>query len=97
MTFLYDLDTFIEKRKHELPEGSYTTSLFKAGIDRILRKVGEETGEVIIAAKNKDNHELANETCDLLFHVLVMLRHQGLSLNDIDEVLRKRHANFEDK
>lgn len=90
--FINQLDKIVSERKEALPEGSYTTSLFKGGLDRILRKVGEETGEVIIAAKNQDSDELLNETADLLFHLIVMLRDQGLSFSDVVGVLEKRHG-----
>ncbi len=93
MSFLHELDQLIASRKETKPEGSYTTTLFNSGLDRILRKVGEETGEVIIAAKNHDNNELVNETSDLLFHLLVMLHQQGLSLKDVEALLEKRHAS----
>ena len=91
MTFLNELDSIIEERKKTLPEGSYTTTLFQGGIDRILRKVGEEAGEVIIAAKNHDKDELSNEVSDLLFHIMVLLQDQGLSLKDVVSVLEARH------
>ena len=91
MMFLNELDSIIEERKKTLPEGSYTTTLFQGGIDRILRKVGEEAGEVIIAAKNHDKDELSNEVSDLLFHIMVLLQDQGLSLKDVVSVLEARH------
>ncbi len=89
--FFNTLDNLLEDRKKNLPEDAYTTSLYTAGIDRILRKVGEETGEVIIAAKNQDKKELLNEASDLVFHLAVLLHHQGLSLQDIQSCLQKRH------
>lgn len=93
MNFLNDLDALLAQRKETLPEGSYTSSLFKGGIDRILRKVGEEAGEVIIAGKNKDTHEIINETADLLFHCMVHLKAQGLSISDVVKVLQDRHSS----
>ncbi|MGE4170580.1 MAG: phosphoribosyl-ATP diphosphatase [Candidatus Margulisiibacteriota bacterium] len=91
--FLVTLDQLIAKRKAELPEDSYTTTLFKAGVDRILRKVGEESGEVIIAAKNHDKTELAGEGADLLYHLMVLLHAEGLSLADVVRVLEDRHRS----
>ena len=89
--FLKKLDQLIEDRKNNPKEGSYTSSLFEEGLDRILRKIGEEAGEVIIAAKNNDSEELKNEAADLIFHLMVILRNQGLSLSDIDELLLNRN------
>lgn len=91
MDFLSKLDELILKRKEELPEGSYSTELFKSGLDRILRKVGEEAGEVIIAAKNNDDDELKNEVSDLLYHLVILLHSQGLSLKDVADTLSARH------
>ena len=89
--FLEKLDQIIDDRFKLPVEGSYTTDLFQKGLDRILRKVGEESGEVIIAAKNHDKEELTNEVADLLFHVMVALRASGLSLQDVDRLLEQRH------
>ena len=75
----------------EMPEGAYTTYLFEKGVDKILKKVGEEASEVIIAAKNRDQEELKWETADLLYHLLVLLREQQLPLDDVLKVLKKRH------
>lgn len=85
------LETLIAEREAERPEGAYTTYLFEKGIDKILKKVGEETAEVIIAAKNKDNEELRYETSDLLFHLLVLMREAKLPLDEVLEELGKRH------
>ena len=90
--FLGQLDALLKSRKESLPEGSYSTSLFRGGLDRILRKIGEETGEVIIAAKNQDSIELKDEVSDLLYHVMVLLHDQGLSLSEISDHLSKRHS-----
>lgn len=69
-----ELESVIAKREAEMPEGAYTTYLFDKGVDKILKKVGEEAGEVIIAAKNRDHEELKWEVADLFYHVLVLLR-----------------------
>ena len=91
MDFIKELETVLAQRKAEMPEGSYTTQLFSGGLDRILRKVGEETGEVIIAAKNQDADELKNEAADLFFHLLVLLRQMDMSFEDVVAVLKSRH------
>lgn len=93
MSFLSELDAFIAKRKATMPEGSYTTKLFSSGLDRILKKVGEEAGEVIIAAKNQDKSELANEAGDLIYHLLVTLHASNVSLADVEDVLKSRHSS----
>lgn len=80
----------ISKRNQERPEGSYTTYLFTEGIDKILKKVGEESAEVIIAAKNASLSEIRYETSDLLYHLLVMLEDRKVNLKEIAEELRKR-------
>lgn len=92
MQFFIELEDLLRRRKAELPEGSYTARLFREGLDRILKKVGEEAGEVIIAAKNNDREELIHETADLVFHLQVMLVERGLSIQEIEAALRKRHA-----
>jgi len=86
--FLYDL---ILSRKEEMPEGSYTTYLFEEGIDKILKKVGEESAEVIIASKNEPDQELIYEASDLVYHMLVLLAERGIKLDQIREELKKRH------
>lgn len=86
------LESVIAEREAEMPEGAYTTYLFEKGVDKILKKVGEEAAEVIIAAKNRDPEELSNESADLLFHWLVLLREQKLPLDEVLEVLRSRHG-----
>jgi phosphoribosyl-AMP cyclohydrolase / phosphoribosyl-ATP pyrophosphohydrolase len=86
------LEATIAKREAERPEGSYTTYLFEHGIDKMLKKVGEEAGEVIIAAKNRDPEELKWEVADLLFHLLVVLREQKLPLDEVLKTLQERHG-----
>ncbi len=85
------LEGLIAARDEERPEGAYTTYLFEEGVDKILKKVGEESAEVIIAAKNRDKEELKWETADLLYHTLVLLREQKLPLADVMGVLEERH------
>ena len=80
----------IHDRKEKMPEGSYTTALFSGGIDRILKKVGEEAGEVIIAAKNHSKGEIAWEVSDLLYHLLVLLEQEGVGLGEVAMELKKR-------
>ena len=91
MSFLFELESLLQARKSDLPENSYTASLFKGGVDRILKKVGEEAGEVIIAAKNSDSSELIHEVADLLFHMQVLLVEKEIPLTAITEELEKRH------
>ena len=82
----------IEGRKHDKKEGSYTTYLFEKGDDKILKKVGEEATEVIIAAKNNDNAELIYEISDLAYHTLVLMVQKGIALDDIRDELASRHV-----
>ncbi|MBD2872610.1 bifunctional phosphoribosyl-AMP cyclohydrolase/phosphoribosyl-ATP diphosphatase HisIE [Paenibacillus arenilitoris] len=86
------LEGVIAQRYAERPEGSYTTYLFEKGVDKILKKVGEEASEVIIAAKNKDNDELRSEASDLIFHLMVLLRERGLPLDDVIREIDGRHG-----
>lgn len=82
----------IHQRNQDRPEGSYTTKLLTGGLDRVLKKVGEEAGEVIIAAKNHDRAEITWEVSDLLYHLLVMLEIEGVSLADIAGKLGERRG-----
>jgi phosphoribosyl-ATP pyrophosphohydrolase/phosphoribosyl-AMP cyclohydrolase len=84
---LDSLYALIESRKRERPEGSYTTYLFEQGLDKILKKVGEESAETIIAAKNDDRNALVKESSDLLYHLLVLLVECGVSLVEVGEEL----------
>ncbi|ATH93390.1 phosphoribosyl-ATP pyrophosphatase [Bacillus glycinifermentans] len=90
-SIINELEAVIASRQAEMPEGAYTTYLFREGIDKILKKVGEEAAEVIIASKNRDHEELKWEAADLLYHLLVLLREQALPLDDVLSVLKKRH------
>ena len=84
------IDT-IEERKNNPIEGAYTTYLFNEGIDKVLKKVGEESAEVIIGAKNNDKDEIKWEIADLIYHTLVLMNITNVSLTDIKEVLYERH------
>ena len=84
------LDEVIAARQEVLPEGSYTTYLFREGVDKILKKVGEEATETVIAAKNAGNEALRAESADLLFHLLVLWRARGLALEEIWDELEQR-------
>ncbi|WP_172253084.1 bifunctional phosphoribosyl-AMP cyclohydrolase/phosphoribosyl-ATP diphosphatase HisIE [Saccharibacillus deserti] len=88
---LGELEGIIAERDRERPEGAYTTYLFEKGIDKILKKVGEETAESIIAAKNGDNAELRLEVSDLIYHLLVLLQERKLPLDEIMDELARRH------
>lgn len=87
---LYELMDVIKSRYQERPEGSYTTYLFNKGIDKILKKVGEETAEVIIASKNPGKDELIYEASDLMYHLMVLMVEKGVSLGEIFTELKKR-------
>jgi phosphoribosyl-AMP cyclohydrolase / phosphoribosyl-ATP pyrophosphohydrolase len=88
---LQSLEQLIIDREKERPEGAYTTYLFEKGVDKILKKVGEEASEVIIAAKNRDKEELKWEAADLLYHLQVLLVEQGLPLKEVLKTLEERH------
>lgn len=88
---LGELERVIAEREIERPEGAYTTYLFDKGVDKILKKVGEEASETIIAAKNKDNAELRLEVSDLIYHLLVLLQERKLPLDEIMDELSARH------
>ena len=87
LTRLYDL---IQSRERERPTGSYTTYLFEEGLDKILKKLGEESAETIIAAKNDDRARLVSEVSDLVYHLLVLLVARGVSLDEIANELEQR-------
>jgi len=88
---LQTLEQIITDRERERPEGAYTTYLFEKGVDKILKKVGEEAAEVIIAAKNRDHDELKWEAADLLYHLQVLLVEQGLPFKEVLKTLEERH------
>lgn len=91
LVFLTELQDFIEKRHQEMPEGSYTTSLFKDGINRMAQKVGEEALEAVIEACNGTNERLVYEGSDLLYHLIVLLTAKGLRIEDLASELQTRH------
>jgi phosphoribosyl-AMP cyclohydrolase / phosphoribosyl-ATP pyrophosphohydrolase len=88
---LQSLEKLIIEREQERPDGAYTTYLFEKGVDKILKKVGEEASEVIIAAKNRDKEELKWEAADLLYHLQVLLVEQGLPFKEVLKTLEERH------
>ncbi len=91
--FSYEgLMSLIEGRKTDKKEGSYTTYLFEKGLDKILKKVGEEATEVIIAAKSTDRRETVYEIADLAYHVMVLMAQEGISVKDITDELSARHV-----
>ena len=94
INFLEKLSEIIKQRKHKLPEDSYTAQLFKDGSDKIIQKVGEETVEVLIAAKNRSRKEIIYESADLLFHLMVMLQDHDIELGDVVAELEARHPNL---
>ena len=89
---LEGLYSLLEGRKKDMPEGSYTTYLFQKGTDKILKKVGEECTEVIIAAKAEDKAETIYEIADLAYHVMVLMVQQGISIEDVNRELASRHV-----
>lgn len=97
LLFLTELQDFINRRKEEMPEGSYTTKLFKEGINKIAQKVGEEALETVIEATNGTTDHLVYEASDLLYHLLVMLTEKGLRIEDVAQELQKRHDPNWDK
>jgi phosphoribosyl-ATP pyrophosphohydrolase/phosphoribosyl-AMP cyclohydrolase len=89
--FLTELQDFINKRKEEMPEGSYTTKLFHDGINKIAQKVGEEALETVIEATNGTSEHLIYEASDLLYHLIVLLAEKGMRIEDVATELHKRH------
>ena len=82
------------ERKGTKQEGSYTCYLFEQGLDKILKKCGEECSEVIIAAKNGKKEDTANEICDLLYHLIVMMVESGISMDEVEEILEQRRQKI---
>ena len=92
---IHELTGKIKDRKENPQEGAYTTYLFNKGLDKILKKIGEESTEVVIGAKNNDKEELTNELADLLYHSLVLMENQGVTAKDIKQILNERHIEKE--
>ena len=97
VAFLTELQDFIDKRHQEMPEGSYTTKLFKDGINKIAQKVGEEALETVIEATNGTDEHLVYEASDLLYHLTVLLTSKGLRIEQVADELHKRHDPNWDK
>ena len=91
LLFLSDLQDFIEQRHREMPEGSYTTSLFKDGLNRMAQKVGEEALELVIEACNGTDERMIYEGSDMLYHLIVLLTSKGLRIEDMARELQERH------
>ena len=91
LAFLSYLQDFIERRKREMPEGSYTTKLFTKGVNKISQKVGEEAVETIIEATNGTQEQLLYESADLIYHLIVLLTEKGLRIEDLARELKARH------
>ena len=90
-SFIQQLQELIHSRKEEMPEGSYTTSLFEKGINKIAQKVGEEAVELVIESKDNDDDLFLNEAADLLYHLLVLLSAKGKDIKDVSSILEQRH------
>lgn len=91
LLFLSELQDFIEKRHQEMPEGSYTTSLFRDGLNRMAQKVGEEALELVIEACNGTDERMIYEGSDMLYHLIVLLTSKGLRIEDMAQELLERH------
>lgn len=89
--FLKFLQNFIERRRQEMPEGSYTTTLFQKGVNRMAQKVGEEAVETVIEATNGTDDRLIYEAADMIYHLIVLLTSKGLSIEDLARELKSRH------
>lgn len=97
LLFLTELQDFINRRHDEMPENSYTTSLFKKGVNKMAQKVGEEAVETVIEATNGTDENLIYEASDMLYHLIVLLTSKGLRIEDIARELAKRHNPDWDK
>ena len=89
--FLKELQDFIDKRHQEMPEGSYTTSLFKKGTNKLAKKLGEEAVECVIGATAGDDENFIYESADVLYHLIVLLAHKGYRIEDVARELKSRH------
>lgn len=92
LLFLTELQDFIEKRHQEMPEGSYTTSLFKDGLNRMAQKFGEEALEAVIEATNGTSERLIYEASDMIYHLIVLLTSKGMRIEELAKELQERHA-----
>ena len=97
LAFLNELQDFIERRHQEMPEGSYTTKLFKDGVNKMAQKLGEEALETVIEATNGSNDNLIYEASDMLYHLIVLLTSKGLRIENVVEELHRRHDPEWDK
>ena len=97
LLFLTELQDFINVRHEQMPEGSYTTKLFKDGVKRIAQKVGEESLEAVIEACTGTNEQLTYEAADMLYHLIVLLTAKGMRIEDLAEELHRRHDPEWDK
>lgn len=95
--FLSFIQDFIEKRYQEMPEGSYTTSLFQSGVNRMAQKVGEEALETVIEATNGTNGRMLYEGADMLYHLIVLLTSKGCRIEDLAKVLEQRHLKTKEQ
>lgn len=91
MEFLKELQDLIDQRKVLLPEGSYTSKLFKKGINKIAQKVGEEAVELVIEAKDSNDELFLNEAADLVYHLMVLLSAKNMRIEDVVTILEERH------
>lgn len=90
--FLIELEELLYERKEDMPKGSYTTSMYKKGLDKIAQKVGEEAVETVIASKNSGDKETIAEAADLVFHLMLLLAEKEIPLHKVVKLLRKRHS-----
>lgn len=97
LSFLKTLQDFIEKRHQDMPEGSYTTSLFQKGVNKMAQKLGEEALETVIEATNGTNERLVYEASDMMYHFMVLLTSKGIRIEDIATELQRRHSPDWDK
>lgn len=97
LNVLDELYQVVQERKLNPMEGAYTSYLFEKGLDKILKKVGEESAEVIIAAKNENKDEVIMETCDLIYHIMVLLAEKEIKLEDVLAELEKRRLKIGNK
>lgn len=91
LTFIKELEELLYNRKEQMPKGSYTTSMYRKGVDKIAQKVGEEAVETVIASKNQESKETIEESADLLFHLMLLLAAKDIPLHKVIKTLRKRH------